>query len=215
MNTSEHDCQDLAATGLKSYTVLSRLGMTSLEPLHCCNSMPPSHDNDCNIQDLASQVLTPFGLKIFNMRPFPRLISFMTWSSKTWIQLDLFSSLGSHHSSDSFLFKTWHICNSMSPSLDNDCSVQDLVFQVLKLFGANNFNTRYLPKTKYSVMKKTWQSHVWFFHGLAWQAWNCYIFCHSMLHIQAWKMIAQFKTILSKSRCLPRFTCWGKQKIQH
>ena len=180
MNTTEHDCQDLAATGLKSYTVLSRLGMTSLEPLHCCNSMPPSHDNDCNIQDLASQVLTPFGLKIFHMRPFPRLISFMTWSSKTWIQVDLFSSLGSHHSSDSFLFKTWHICNSMSPSLDNDCSIQDLVFQVLNFFWANNFNSRYLPKTKYSVMKKTWQSHVWFFHGLAWQAWNCYIFCNSM-----------------------------------
>ena len=130
--------------------------------------------HDCMIQDLASQVLTPFGLKIFHMRPFPRLISFMTWSSKTWIQLDLFSSLGSHHSSDSFLFKTWHICNSMSPSLDNDCSIQDLVFQVLKLFGANNLNT------KYSVMKKTWQSHVWFFHDLAWQAWNCYIFCNSM-----------------------------------
>ena len=141
--------------------------------------------HDCMIQDLASQVLTPFGLKIFHMRPFPRLISFMTWSSKTWIQLDLFSSLGSHHSSDSFVFKTWHICNSMSPSLDNDCSIQDLVFQVLNFFWANNFNSRYLPKTKYSVMKKTWQSHVWFFmawhgkHGtVTYFATPCYTFKH-------------------------------------
>ena len=45
---------DLAATGLKSYTVLSRLGMTSLELLHFCNSMPPSLDTDCTIQALAS-----------------------------------------------------------------------------------------------------------------------------------------------------------------
>ena len=39
MNTSEHDCQDLAATGLKSYTVFSRLASL-------LNCMSPSLDND-------------------------------------------------------------------------------------------------------------------------------------------------------------------------
>ena len=52
MNTSEHISQDLAATGLKSFIFLSRLGMPSFEMLHFCNSMPPSLDNDCTLQDL-------------------------------------------------------------------------------------------------------------------------------------------------------------------
>ena len=49
-----------------------------------------------------------------------------------------------------FLFKTWHakfwnvtlICKSMFPSLDNDCTIQDLAFQVLNFFGVINFNIR-------------------------------------------------------------------------
>ena len=57
MNTSENICQDLAATGLKSYIFLSRLGMPSFEMLHVCHSMSPSLDNDCTLQDLAFQVL--------------------------------------------------------------------------------------------------------------------------------------------------------------
>jgi hypothetical protein len=59
MNTSEHDCQDLAATTvLKSYIFLSRLGnIPCLELLLFCNSMSPRLDNDCPIQDLAFQVL--------------------------------------------------------------------------------------------------------------------------------------------------------------
>ena len=44
MNTSEHICQDLAATGLKSYIVLLRLGMPSFEMLHVCNSVSPGLD---------------------------------------------------------------------------------------------------------------------------------------------------------------------------
>ena len=46
-NRNEHDCQDLASQVLKSYVF--------------CNSMPPSHDNDCTIQDLAFQVLKLLG----------------------------------------------------------------------------------------------------------------------------------------------------------
>ena len=34
----------------------------------------------------------------------------------------------------------------MSPSLDNDYAIQDLAFQVLKLFGVKNFNIRPLPR---------------------------------------------------------------------
>ena len=58
MTTSKHYCQDLAAT------VCSRLGMPSFENVTlCCNSMPPSHDNN-TIQDLAFQV--------FKLFDFPR-----------------------------------------------------------------------------------------------------------------------------------------------
>ena len=60
MNKSENICQELAATGLKSYIFLSRLGMPSFEMLHVCNSMSPSLDNDCTVQDLAFQVLKLF-----------------------------------------------------------------------------------------------------------------------------------------------------------
>ena len=37
----------------------------------------------------------------------------------------------------------------MSPSLDNDCTVQDLAFQVLNPFRANSFNIRPLPSNNY------------------------------------------------------------------
>ena len=58
----------------------------------------------------------------------------------TWL-----SRLGSHNRSEilHFSFKTWQypmswtvtFCTSMSPRLDNDCPIQDLAFQVLKLSG--------------------------------------------------------------------------------
>ena len=37
----------------------------------------------------------------------------------------------------------------MFPSLDNDCTVQDLAFQVLNPFRANSFNIRPLPSNNY------------------------------------------------------------------
>ena len=61
-----------------------------------CNSMPPSLDNDCTIQDLASQVLT-FGEIISTLDLCQELCfyHFMTWSSKTWTQMNM-------------IVKTWH-----------------------------------------------------------------------------------------------------------
>ena len=59
-----------------------------------CNTMSPSLDNDCAIQDLAFQVLKLFGVKTFNIRPLPRIGSFMTRSPKTWTHVEIF-------------FKTW------------------------------------------------------------------------------------------------------------
>ena len=46
----------------------------------------------------------------------------------------------------------------MSPSLDNHYTIQDLVFQVLKIFGLNNFNTRCLSRIKHFM---TWSSKTW------------------------------------------------------
>ena len=164
MNTTEHDCQDLAATGLKSYTVLSRLGMTSLELLHCCNSIVPKSWQWLQHSRLGFPSLDTFWVKDFPYETF----------SKTDFFHDLvfqdMNTIG-------FVFKPWQ------PPQFWFFFVQDLAYlqlhvpkswQWLQYFGANNLNT------KYSVMKKTWQSHVWFFHDLAWQAWNCYIFCNSM-----------------------------------
>ena len=55
MNTSEHDCQDLAATGLKSYTVF---------------------------HDLACQVLNCFTFELHVPKSWQWL--FKTWLSKSW-----------------------------------------------------------------------------------------------------------------------------------
>ena len=78
----------------------------------------------CTIQDLASQVLKLFGVNKFNIRSMPRMMSFMTWSSKTWTQvkllvqqseiLHLFCSRLGMPSFEMLLF-----CDSMPPSLDN------------------------------------------------------------------------------------------------
>ena len=70
MNTSEHDCQDLAATGLILTFLFQDLVSQVLKCCYIfCNSMPPSLDNDFPIQDLAFQVLKPFGVKNSNVRP--------------------------------------------------------------------------------------------------------------------------------------------------
>ena len=124
----------------------SRLGIPSFEMYIFCNTMSPSLDNDCAIQDLAFQVLELLGAKNFNIRPLPRIMSFMTWSSKTWTQVNMivktwqpqqfwnltffFQDLAISHVLNCYFF-----CNSMSPRLDNDCPIQDLAFQVLKLSG--------------------------------------------------------------------------------
>ena len=124
--------------------------------------------------------------------------------------------------SNTCLFKTWHakfwnvtlICNSMFPSLDTDCIIQDLAFQVLNPFGVINFSIR--PKKKIlcfswlgfprhehkKMIVKTWQTN---FRNLS-------LFCSrlgmpsfEMLHCfatpcsQFLTMIALFKTWLSKS----------------
>ncbi len=176
--------------------------------------MSRSLDNDCTIQDLAFQVLNPFGAKNFNIRPLPRIMPFMTWPSKTWTQVNMIvktwqqpqfwnltfflrlgnipclemlhflatpcpqvltmialdkswnflgqristfdpcqelclswlglprrdhkwtwlSRLGSHRS-EILHFSLLQFCNSMSSSFDKDCTIQDLAFQVLKLFA--------------------------------------------------------------------------------
>ena len=146
-----------------------------------CNTMSPSLDNDCAIQDLAFQVLKLFGVKNFNIRPLPRIMSFMTWSSKTWTHLEIFFKTWQTKFGNPIFFqdlvsqvsKCYIFCNSMSPSLDNDCTIQDLAFQVLKLFGVNNFNIRPLPRimsfmtwssktwTQVNIFVKTWQPQVW------------------------------------------------------
>ena len=156
MNTSAHDCQDLAATVPKSYIFLSILGIPSFEMLHVfCNSMSGSLDNDYTIQDLAFQVFKLFGVKNRNIRPFPRIMSFMTWFSKTEIRLKIRLNIRQPQFWNMMFFnniwipKLWTVtffCNFMSPSLDNDCTIQDLAFQVLKLLEVNKFNVRPLPR---------------------------------------------------------------------
>jgi hypothetical protein len=129
MNTFGNIFQDLADQVRKSF--FSRLGIPSFEMLHFfCNSMSPSLDNDCTIQDLAFQVLKLFGVKNFNIRPLPRIMSFMTWSSKTWTQVNIFVKTWQPQVWNlTMFFKTWHakfwtasLLNCMSPSLDNDYS---------------------------------------------------------------------------------------------
>ena len=97
-----------------------------------------------------------------------------------------------------FLFKTWHakfwnvtlFCNSMFPSLDNDCIIQDLAFQVLNPFGVINFSIRPKKELCFSwlgfprhehkkMIVKTWQTNFrnlsFFVQDLACQVLKCYI----------------------------------------
>ena len=161
-----------------------------------CNTMSPSLDNDCTIQDFAFQVLKLFRVKNFNVRPLPRIMSFMTWSSTTWTHLEIFSKTWQTKFGNLYFFKTWYhkfwnvtcFCNTMSPSLDNDCAIQDLAFQVLKLFGVQTFNIRPLPRIM-SFM--TWSSKTWthleiFFKTWQPQLWNLTLF--SRLGIPSFEM---------------------------
>ena len=140
MNTSENICQDLAATGLKSYIFCSKLGMPSFEMLYFRNSMSPSLDNDCTVQDLAFQVLKLFAGNNLIMDLSKNLtMSFMTWSSKTWTQVKIF-------------VKTWQ------PQVWNlTCFFQDLACQVLKCYI---FATP-CPQVLTIALFMTWLSKSW------------------------------------------------------
>ena len=146
----------------------------------------------------------------------------MTWFSKTWTQENDCQDLANQFLTYiTFLFKTWHakfwnvtlFCNSMFPSLDNDCIIQDVAFQVLNPFGVINFSIRPKKELWFSwlgfprhehkkMIVKTWQTNFW----------NVSLFCSrlgmpsfEMLHCfaipcsQVLTMIALFKTWLSKS----------------
>ncbi len=95
--------------------------------------MSRSLDNDCTIQDLAFQVLNPFGANNFNIRPLARIMSFMTWPSKTWTQVNMIVKTWQPPQfwNLTFLLRpwqypmSWHVTffgNSMPPSLGNDCT---------------------------------------------------------------------------------------------
>ena len=141
MNTSEHDCQDLAATtDLKSYIFLSRLGSTpSFEMWHFLQSHVPKPYNDCSIQDLAFQVLKLFGVKHFNIiDPCQELC--LSWLG-----------LPRHEHIWKYFFKTWQ------PEFWNLACFQDLESQVLKCFFA-------IPCPQVLTMIalfKTWLSNSW------------------------------------------------------
>ena len=110
----------------------------------------PSRDHDCNIQDFAFQVLKLFGVNNFNTKRLLR-ISFMTqdlvfqdmntigfvfepWQPPQffiYIYIHMYQNLASQ------VLKHFIFCSSMFPSLDNDCIIQDLAFQVLNPFWDN------------------------------------------------------------------------------
>ena len=106
------------------------------------NSMSPSLDNDVAIQDLAFQVLKLLGQRISTLDPYRELClswlglprcehnwTFLQDLAATGLKSNTFCSRLGMPSFEMLL----HFCNSMSPSLDNDCPTQDLAFQVLKL----------------------------------------------------------------------------------
>ena len=114
---------------------------------------------------------------------------FMTWFSKTWTQMNIqFLNLTlfcSRLGMPSFIF----------PSLDNDRTIQDLVFQVLKPFGVINFSIRPkeelwfsclgLPRHDHKKMiVKTWQTNFW----------NLTLFC-SRLGLPSFEMLHCFANI--------------------
>ena len=147
--------------------------------------MSRSLDNDCTIQDLAFQVLNPFGAKNFNIRPLPRIMPFMTWPSKTWTQVNMIVKTWQQPQfwNLTFFLRLGNIpCLEMLHFLATPCpqvltmialDIQDLAFQVLKLFGAKNFNIWPLPRImsfmtwssktwpQVNMIVKTWQPQVW------------------------------------------------------
>ena len=204
------------------FDTFSRLGIPSFE-MCFCNTMSPSLDNDCAIQGLAFQVLKLFGAKNFNIRPLPRIMSFMTWSSKTWTQVNMIVKTWQPQQiwNPTFFFQDLAVpqvlkCDiflqSHVPKPYNDCSIQDLAFQVLKLFGVKHFNIidpcqelclswLGLPRHEHiwKYFFKTWQPEFWnlaCFQDLESQVLKCFL---AIPCPQVLTMIALFKTWLSKS----------------
>ena len=143
-NRNEHDCQDLASQVLKCF--------------YFCNSVFPSCDHDCNIQDFAFQVLTLFGVNNFNTKRLLKM-SFMTqdlvfqdmntigfvfepWQPPQFFIYIYIHILYIYQNLASQVLKRFIFCNSMFPSLDNDSIIQDLAFQVLNPFGVFTFSIR-------------------------------------------------------------------------
>ena len=201
----------------------SRLGIPSFEMYIFCNTMSPSLDNDCAIQDLAFQVLKLFGAKNFNIRPLPRIMSFMTWSSKTWTQVNMIVKTWQPQQfwNLTFFFQDLAISHVLNCYFFATPCPQDLTMIALFKtwlskswnFRVKTFNIRPLPRIM-SFM--TWSSKTWthleiFFQDLAATVLKSYIFFKTlnpsfeMLHFfatpcpQVLTMIALFKTWLSKS----------------
>ena len=107
----------------------------------------PSRDHDCNIQDFAFQVLKLFGVNNSNTKRLLKM-SFMTQDLvfQDWIcfralaattVLYVYIYIHMYQNLASQVLKHFIFCSSMFPSLDNDCIIQDLAFQVLNPFWDN------------------------------------------------------------------------------
>ena len=129
--------------------------------------------------------LESFWGKNFNIRPLPRIMSFMTWPSKTWTQVNMIVKTWQPPQfwNLAFFLRLGNIpCLEMLHFLATPCpqvltmialDIQDLAFQVLKPFGAKNFNIWLLPRImsfmtwssktrpQVNMIVKTWQPQVW------------------------------------------------------
>ena len=208
MNTSENDCQDLAATGLKPSLelrhlfatpcpevltmialfktwlskswILSGQRISTLDPCQeLCLSwlgLPRREHKWTWLSRLGSK--TVLKSYIFLRSNIPCLECYIFWqlhAPKSWQWLHRYSRLGltsletfwgkestfdpcqelclswlglprrdhkwtwlsrlGSHRSEILHFSLLQFCNSMSSSFDKDCTIQDLAFQVLKLFA--------------------------------------------------------------------------------
>ena len=131
-----------------------------------CNSMFPSLDNDCIIQDLAFQVLNSFGVINFSIRPKKKILCF------SWLGFP-------RHEHKKMIVKTWQtnfrnlsfFCSRLGmPSFEMlhcfaiPCSqVLTMIafFQVLNPFGVINFKIRPLPNVCLSWLGFPRHEHKW------------------------------------------------------
>ena len=146
MNTSEHDCQDLAATGLKSYTFFLKTWHAKFWNVTFLQLHVPKSWQWLHYSRRGFQVFKLVGVTNFNIRPLPRIMSFMTWPSKTWTQLEkVFQDLAA-----TFL-KSNTLCSRLGvPS-----------FVMLLHF----FATPCPQALTMIALFKTWLSKSWFFFG--------------------------------------------------